>query len=425
MENITTISLPEDEPFIDKIIVDAPTSVLDNTTITTPGSMVNPTSTSRVRSVPPTMGIVDNDVTAVNITGHLDSKVEIAHVWALWGVVIAAGVLVVVILLVLSFRCFVFARKPKPHEGRKPGRRISRFRPGTPKPTTRSGAVMADHKSVRKNFFHSLERGDVQARRQEATRRWLTGNLSTSLQYIDGSGSGGQQSQIGHECIPMYETSHRHTGLDRIPENREVQQEYTFVRSPREHGKAHVGRPILHRHSNDNVNEFVRVIPLNVIRDENANIALSPTDYHQDYNHYPRPRWNTARRPVTNSRVFPHAVRAVSSEPPRFPTNRRNYIIDGGRYPEYRGGHSRMRHEAGQRLKHPKLPKFNLAGEAIITSSDPSANGGPKGAEFPSIWDELSFENTVFEVRRSESCFSATQAISIISSVSSQGCFIN
>ncbi|XP_041475955.1 uncharacterized protein LOC121424362 [Lytechinus variegatus] len=398
MENVTTVAPSDVELIKDKNAYDYSTPVVDNktTVITTSDSMVNPTSTSRafVTASTTPMDAVDNDITAVNITGHLDSKVDIAHVWALWGVVIAAGLLVFIILLVLSFRCLAFLRRPNPKDGRKPGRRIPRFRRGTLKLPARPGGVMADHKSVRKNFFHSLERGDVQARRQEATRRWLSGNLSTSLQFIEGSGSGGQQS---HECIPMCETSHRHTCLDRIPENREVQQEYSFVRSPRDHDKPKVQHPILHRHPNDNANEFVRVIPLNVVRDQNANIALSPTDVdHERHHHYPRSRWNTAVRPVARSRVFPHSVRAVSSAPARYPTSRRRYL--DSRYPEHRG-HGRMRHEMGQRLRHtvPKLPKFNLAGEAIISSSEPSGNGCPVGAEYPSIWDDLSFDNTVFE----------------------------
>lgn len=409
--NITTETSVLVQPIIDRGAVDVASQIITESVTTFVSTMTISTSNfTRIGEsdfIPLQTLRRNEEETALNITGPLDSNIEIAHVWALWGVVIAVGLLVVVIITVLSIRCLAFPRTSKPDRKRKPSHKMPRFRRGTPKLPQRPVGVMADHGSVRKDFFHSLERGNVRSRREEATQRWLSGNLATSFQLIDGSGSGGQKSDPAHqEGIPMYETSYRHTGLDRIPENSELQQGTSFFHSPRGQSKTKPDHTILRRHANENTNEFVRVIPLNYVRDQNANIALSPSYIPQ--RHYARPRWNTALRPATHSRIFPHALRAVSSEPPRYPLSRRHHM-GGYHHPmEVRGtgvggaaggGGGGMRYGASRRYKPPKhtLPKFNLAGELIATSSDPSPNGAPRRFDFSPMWGDWSFDNTVFE----------------------------
>ena len=380
--------------YVSESRVTTPTS-----TMTIPSS--NPISVNNFTEDRPGMTVLDSDdVTAVNLTDRYNRKVDVVHVWALWGVVIAVGLLVIIVLIVLSKRCCVNSkcRRSSPKGAKKPGKGIPNFRKRTPKLPPRTSGVMADHKDVRQGFFHSLERGDVQARRQEATRRWLQGEFSSSVQYMDGSGSGSHT-----DCIPMYETSCRRGGLDRIPEN----QEFSFTHPPRGPRKLRLERPIVHHYTQDNINEFVRVIPLNAVRDQNGNIAISPPTASLQQ-HHSRPRWNSVSRTNTFSRVFPHGVRAVSSEPPRYRISRQPVYGRrplGGRGTRTAGmgntaGEAGVRSGTSCRWKPPKttLPKFNLAGEVIMTSSEASQNGATRGCDFSPKWDDWSYDNTVFEV---------------------------
>ncbi|XP_071486958.1 uncharacterized protein [Diadema antillarum] len=344
-----------------------------------------------------------DDTVAVTKTGPIDGDINITHVWALWGVVIAAGLLVVVIVLIMTCRCVIYVQKSK-SETKKPRRRLPRISRKSPKLQLRSTGVMADHREARKDFFHSLERGNAQARRQEATQRWLRSNLATSLQYMEGSGSGGQPaSYTEQECIPMYETSFRHGELDRIPENKQTRKEYSFTRTPLNQNGQRIERPIIHHQQSDNVNGFVRVIPMacNLIRDQNANISFSPTTRVQSQHQPTRPRWHTTVRPVTFSHLVHPGTRAVFSEPPRYAASR----LPMRRHHRPTGGDTGARGfrppaSTGKRWRPTKqtLPKFNLAGEVILTSSEPSLVGVPRtGHNISPKWDDWSYENTVFE----------------------------